>query len=158
MLWSVEKQLGIFTLHHVYIWILPFPSLLGELCRAEKQFETAKMHLRVGMGSEELWLFMFQGRKNSTRGKVVDKKWFIRIGCLWGLQAIGQEGATLRTFYNFITKGKLGKGGRPPSSSFWTCVKFPWPLSPPHQAGGVFVSCRGQAKTVTVLFKVTEGW
>lgn len=124
----------------------------------KNSFETAKMHLRVGMGSEELWLFMFQGRKNSTRGKVVHKKWFIRIGCLWGLQATGQEGATLRTFYNFVTKGKLGKGGRPPSSSFWTCVKFPWPLSPPHQAGGVFVSCRGQAKTVTVLFKVTEGW
>ena len=84
----------------------------------KNSFETAKMHLRVGMGSEELWFFMFQERKSSTRGKVVDKKWFIRIGCLWGLQAGRQEGDTLRTFYNFIIKGKLGKGGRPPSSSF----------------------------------------
>ena len=32
-------------------------------------------------------------RKSSARGKVVDKKWFIRIRRLWGWQADKQEGA-----------------------------------------------------------------
>ena len=33
-------------------------------------------------GSEELRFFMSQHRKNSVRGKVIDKKWFITIGHL----------------------------------------------------------------------------
>ena len=35
--------------------------------------------------------FMSQHRKNSVRGKMIDKKWLIRIGCLWGLQVGGWE-------------------------------------------------------------------
>ena len=37
--------------------------------------------------------FMCQHRKNSVRGKAIDKKWFIRIEHLWGLQAGRREGA-----------------------------------------------------------------
>ena len=51
----------------------------------------------ISEGSEELWFFMSQHRKNSVRGRVIDKKWFIRIGRLWGLQAGRQEGAAPRT-------------------------------------------------------------
>ena len=44
--------------------------------------------------SKELQSFMSQHRKNSTRGKVIDKKWFIRDRRWWDLQAGGREGAT----------------------------------------------------------------
>ena len=114
----MEKQLGIFTLHHIYIWILPFPSLLGELCTAEKWFWNCK---NASRGRDGLWgtlILYVSGQKEFNRGKVVYKKWFIRIRCLWGLQAGGQEGLSWRTFYNFTIKGKLGKGGKPTSSSF----------------------------------------
>ena len=35
------------------------------------------------------WFFMSQHRKNSVRGKMIEKKWFISRGCLWGLQVGG---------------------------------------------------------------------
>ena len=43
---------------------------------------------------EELQSFMSQHRKSSVRGKMMDKKWFIRIGCLWGLQ-VGERGGAM---------------------------------------------------------------
>lgn len=49
-------------------------------------------------GSKEPQFFMFQCRKNSTRGRVIDKKWLIRIGHLWALQAGGQGSATPRPY------------------------------------------------------------
>ena len=41
--------------------------------------------------SEELWVFIFQCRKSLARSKAIDKKGFVRIGCLRGLQAGRQE-------------------------------------------------------------------
>ena len=61
-----------------------------------------------------LYSFMSQHRKNSVKGKVIDKKWFIRIGCLWGLQAGRREMPHPRNLlgYSFIIKGKVGRGRR----------------------------------------------
>ena len=66
----------------------------------------------VSGGSEELQFFMSQRRKNSARGKVIDKKWFIRIGHLWGLQAGGREGATPQELsgLQFYNQRKSGEG------------------------------------------------
>ena len=50
----------------------------------------------ISGGSEKLWFSMSLCRKNSVRGKVIDKKCFIRIECLWGLQVGRQDGAALR--------------------------------------------------------------
>ena len=44
-----------------------------------------KLQKCVSGGSEELRFFMSQLRKNSVRGKMIDKKWFITIEHLWGL-------------------------------------------------------------------------
>ena len=44
-------------------------------------------------GSLILYASAHKKKKNSARGTVVDKNWFIRIGCLWGLPVGGQEGA-----------------------------------------------------------------
>ena len=62
---------------------------------------------------------MSQHWKNSARGKVIDKKWFIRIGCLWGLQESRREGAAPWVlsglyFYNQRNGGRE----RRPSLSF----------------------------------------
>lgn len=52
--------------------------------------ETTEKHF-MGWGcSEEAWFSKSQCRKNSGKGK----KWFIRIGCLWEVQASGQQDAT----------------------------------------------------------------
>ena len=48
-------------------------------------------------GSKELWYhhpLCLCTKKNSVRGKMIDKKWFIRIGCLWSLQVGEQGGVT----------------------------------------------------------------
>ena len=67
-------------------------------------------------GSKELPYhnLCLSAEKNSMRGKVIDKKWFIRIGCLWGLQAGRREMPHPRNLlgYSFIIKGKVGRGRR----------------------------------------------
>ena len=40
----------------------------------------------VSEGSEEFWSLMPQCRKNLVRGRVIDQKWFIAAGRLWGLR------------------------------------------------------------------------
>ena len=65
-------------------------SKTNEIVYLYNHFETSRWCFE---GSEELLSFLYHHRKNSMRGKVIDKKWFIRIGCLWGLWAGGQEGA-----------------------------------------------------------------
>ena len=49
---------------------------------------------------------------------MVDKKWFIKIGCSWSLQAGEQEMLCPMNFvgYSFIVKGKVGRGKKPLSS------------------------------------------
>ena len=84
----------------------------------------------------ELRFFMFQHRKDSARGKGIDKKWFISIGCLWGLQ-MGRWGLMqpwvftfLQVGYIFIIKGKVGTAERPLLLS-WVDIMLP-SLAPPQ--------------------------
>ena len=51
-------------------------------------------------------------RNNSVKGKVIDKKWFIRIGCLWGLHTGGQGGTMSweLTGLQFYNQRKSGQG------------------------------------------------
>ena len=69
--------------------------------------ETTEMCFR---GSKEPQFFMSQHRKSWLRGNVIDK-WFIRTGCLWGLQADRQEGAGLRTYWPTVSYSKEMWGG-----------------------------------------------
>ena len=72
--------------------------------------------------------------QNSVRGKVIAKRWFIRITCLWGLQAGRQGGAmpqdlTGLEFYN-QRKNERGRRtslsflSRPQSTFHW--IDFIW--------------------------------
>ena len=60
-------------------------------------------------GLQRAWIpqsFMSQHREEFSKSNVVDKKWFIRIGGLWGLQVGGWEMPHPRNFvgYNFIIR------------------------------------------------------
>ena len=93
--------------------------------------------------------FMSQGRKNSARGKVIDKKWFIRRGLLWGLQAGRQALPGYLVGYIFILKGREGKGRRPSLSFLSRCHAFI--TSSSSRLG--FLSLHGQARPVIALWK-----
>ena len=58
--------------------------------------------------------FMSQHREEFIKSNVVDKKWFIRIGCLWGLQVGGWEMLHPKNLvgYNFIIRGEVERGRR----------------------------------------------
>ena len=68
---------------------------------------------------------------------MIDKKWLIRIGCLWDLQVGGQGSAALRTQWATVLKSKEKLGGEKdhllPHS--WVDIKLPSSAPPPHQAG-----------------------
>ena len=73
--------------------------------------ETVWCHVQ---GPQELWSFISQCRKNSARGKVIDKRWLIRIGPLRGLQAGWWEDVTPQEltglqFYNQRKSGEWEK-------------------------------------------------
>ena len=57
---------------------------------------------------------MYQCREEFMDSKVVDETWFIRIGCLWGLQVGGREKLSPENLLgcSFIIKGKVGMPGR----------------------------------------------
>ena len=59
--------------------------------------------------------FMSQHREEFSKSNVVDKKWFIRTGCLWGLQAGRWEMPHPKNLlgYSFIIKGDVRRGRRP---------------------------------------------
>ena len=108
-------------------------------------------------GFKKLWSFKSQCRKNSARGKVIDKKWFIRIGTLWGLQA-GEEDKRVLCIehlvgYSFIIKGKAGRREKPPSSSFLSRCHVSTISSSSRLGRGVFLPLYGQTKTVMALWK-----
>ena len=68
-------------------------------------------------GLQRAWVpqsFMSQHREEFSKSNVVDKKWFIRIGCLWGLQVGGWEMLHPKNLvgYNFIIRGEVGRGRR----------------------------------------------
>ena len=77
----------------------------------------------ISGGSGRLQFFMSQCRKNSARGKVIDKKWFIRIGRLSGLQAGREVSIALSwvlselRFYNQRKRGEGEKDYLLPHSS-----------------------------------------
>ena len=65
-------------------------------------------------GSREHWAAMVlyvSAPKNSEIGKVIDKKWFIRIELLWGLQAGWRESVDPSglEFYNQRKRGDRWK-------------------------------------------------
>ena len=57
-------------------------------------------------GGSSPWSSMSQHRKNLARGKVIDKKQFIRIRRLRGLQVGGRKGIRLRTYLQFYNQRK----------------------------------------------------
>ena len=97
-------------------------------------------------GSEGLWYqssLCFSAEKNSVRGKVMGKKWFIRIGCLWVLQMgrweMPHPGNLLG--YRFVIKGKLeGWQGELPCLS-WVDVMLPHQLLLQAEQGSFLVPC-----------------
>ena len=90
---------------------------------------------------------MSQHRKNSVRGKVIGKKWFVRIGCLKAYNRVGQREPLPENLvrYSFIIKGKVG---REKKTTFILTLRH---TSSFHQR--VFLSLHGQAKTVMALWK-----
>ena len=100
---------------------------------------------------------MFHCREEFSDSKVVDKKCFIRIGCLWGLQAGGR--ATLHPEnlegYSFIIKGK-GTGGKDLLCLFWVDIMFFIISSFSKFSRGVFLSLRGQARSTNYWFSCVQ--
>ena len=87
-------------------------------------------------GSEELWSFMSQCRNNSARGKVIDKNWFIRIGCLWDLQAGRQEVAAPQELTGLqLYNQKVRRRRRRLLRNSWVEVMLPSFVPPPAWAG-----------------------
>ena len=74
------------------------------------------------------------------RGKLIGKGWFIRIGCLWGLQVGRGEGTTPQNLvdYSFIIKGKWGGGKDHLLPHSWVDITLP-PSAPSHVEWGSFV-------------------
>ena len=70
-------------------------------------------------------------KKNSARGEGIDEKW-LRIGCLWGLQAGGREMLYLENLlgYSFIIKGKSGVWRGRGLGLSWVDIMLP-SLAPP---------------------------
>ena len=99
--------------------------------------ETVWCHVQ---GPQELWSFMSQCRKNSARGKVIDKRWFIRIEPLRGLQAGRWEDVTPQelTGLQFYNQSKSGEREKSFCLS-WVDVMFP-SSGPPSGWAGEF-SC-----------------
>ena len=113
--------------------------------------ETVWCHVQ---GPQELWSFMSQCRKNSARGKVIDNKWFIRIGSLWGLQEGWWEMSCPKNLpsYSFIIRGKVGRGKRTSLSFLSRCHASI--ISSSSRLGRVFLSLRGQARSTNYCFCV----
>ena len=104
---------------------------------------------------KELQFFMSQHRKNSVGGKVIGKKWFIRIGLLSGLQICKWEGATPQVLvgHSFIIIGKVGRGKRVTFSSLLSRYHASIISSSSMSGGRVFLSLLGHAGIVMALWK-----
>ena len=79
---------------------------------------------------------------------MVDKKWFITIGCFWGLQVGGQEMLHTENLlgYNFTVKGKVGRGRRTSLSPLTRhCASII--SSSSRLSRGVFLSLRGSSRS-----------
>ena len=92
------------------------------------------------------WSFMSQWRKEFRESKVIDKKWFIRIGCLWGLQATGGVSCPKNLLsYGIIIKGKVERGRT--SLSFLSRRHASIISSSSRLSRGVFLSLRGSSRS-----------
>ena len=98
---------------------------------------------------------MSQHRKNSVSGKVISKKWFVRIGCLTAYSRVRQREPLPENLvrHSFIIKGKVG---REKKTTFILILRYPSNFH--HQlllqdGQRVFLSLHGQAKTVMALWK-----
>ena len=80
-------------------------------------------------------LLCLSAEKNSARGKMVDKKWFIRTGLLWGLQSGRVRNATPweLTWLQFYNPRKGGEGENFYLS--WADILLPSSVPPPGWAG-----------------------
>ena len=105
--------------------------------------------------STELQSFIPQHRKNSVRGKVIDKKWFSSIGCLWGLQVGGQEGAAPKNLVgcSFIIKRTVGEGEGLLCHS-WVDTRLPSSILPPGWTGEFSCSYMIKLGPQTTVFYV----
>ena len=85
--------------------------------------------------------------KNSVRDKVIDKKWFIRIECMWGLPVGRWEMPSPEHLlgYSFKIKWKV-ESGRRRSSSFLSRLHASIISSSSRLSRGVFVSLHAQAR------------
>ena len=93
---------------------------------------------RVSQGSEELQYhssLCLSAEKNSARGKMIDKKWFIRTGLLWGLQSGQVRNATPweLSWLQFYNQRKSGEGENFYLS--WADIMLPSLVPPPGWAG-----------------------
>ena len=117
-------------------------------------------------GLQRAWVpqsFMSQHREEFSKSNVVDKKWFIRIGCLWGLQVGEWEMLHLENLvgYSFITKGKVGHGR--PSLPFLSRHLVSIISSSLTQGGGLYLSLpiwlgRDCHSTLEKYFQVSAQW
>ena len=105
-------------------------------------------------GSKELRFLCLSAERVQWEA-VNNKKWFIRIGRLWGLQGAGEKVSHPKNLagYSFIIKGKAGKGWRWLSSSFLSRRHASIISSSPRLGGRIFLSLRGQAGNVMAQWK-----
>ena len=88
--------------------------------------------------------------ESSLRGKVIDKKWFVRTGHSWGWHVGRQEGTMPWELSgcSFITKAEVGRG-RP--LSFLSRCHASILSSSTGLSRGVFLSLHCQARFITSL-------
>ena len=91
--------------------------------------------------------------KNSARGKGIDKMWFIKIGCLWGLQVGRQEIQCPENLlgHSFIIKWKVERGRRP-SVSFSSGCPASIMSSSSRYGRGILLSLHSQAMSTNYCF------
>ena len=122
------------------------------------------------MGREEDWnqLLSFHGdsedlrqqgplcqqRKEFSDGKTVHETWFIRKGCVWGLQAGRQEMLRPENLpgYKFYNQRKAGRGRRPPFPSFLSRCHASLISSSSSLSRRVFLSLHGPARSANFCF------
>ena len=106
---------------------------------------------------------MSQHGEEFSKSNVVDKKWFIRIGHLWGLQVGEWEMPHPKNLlgYSFIIKGGVERERRP-SLPFLSRCHVSIISSSTRQSGEVFLSLYGQAqdchRTLEKYFQVSVQW
>ena len=107
---------------------------------------------------KETRFFLSWRRKNSVRGKVVDEKRLIRMGCFGGLPVGRQEGALPWELngLQFYSQRKSGKGQRRPSLSFWSWHHVFIINSFPRLNRGVFLSLSFQVRSKYCFYVCRE--